>query len=168
LKQYYASRALSSVQRYRNGELEGKQEYFYENGMEKSSMTYRNGKLEGDVELFWPDGSPKRVVVFTEHRRNGWDQMWSPEGVLLDEGEFKCGEPIGTHTRRYANGGMREEIIYHSAKKTDKRYWDPQGTLLFEGVYLPDGTYSERTWNEEKKEYVERKGHWDGAKLCFP
>lgn len=167
LKQYYASGALSSIQRYRNGVLEGAQEYFYENGMEKTSMAYRQGKLEGDVELFWTDGAPKRVVAFQGHKRHGWDQMWSQDGVLLDAGEYDQGNPIGTHTRRYANGMMREEIVYHSLKKMDKRAWDEKGTLLFEGIFAPNGSYTERNWNEEKKAYDERKGHWDGEKLCF-
>lgn len=168
LKQYYASGALASIQRFADGILQGKQEYLYENGMEKTAMEYRGGKLEGDVELFWPDGSPKRVVSFKDHKRHGWDQIWNDQGVLVDEGEFSKGEPIGTHTRRFKNGMVREEITYHTPKKTDRRYYDESGKILFEAVYSADGSYLEKTWNEDQKEYLERKGHWDGAKLCFP
>jgi len=109
---YYASGQLYAQKRYRDGKLEGLQEYFYELGNTRTLMSYSAGRLHGDVRLYWENGQPKRIAYYKDGKRNGWDRIWDEKGMLIDEGQFQEGNPVGVHTRRWPNGSRREEVIY--------------------------------------------------------
>ena len=64
-KQWDLSGNLVSIQRYREGVLHGKQEYYYPNGQLRTELHYNKGKLCETARLFWIDGKEKRVCTFT-------------------------------------------------------------------------------------------------------
>lgn len=166
VKQYYLSGNPFSIQRFCKSKKHGKHEYFYETGAIKTIMEYENDLLNGNVLLKWPDGSKKRECMFIRGQRDGWDIFWSDGGLVLDEGQYKFGDPIGTHIRRFESGEMREELHYHDAKRFDKKEWDVNGRLLFESKYTGN-TYMEREWKKDKHEMQERRGVWNGEKIIF-
>jgi antitoxin component YwqK of YwqJK toxin-antitoxin module len=93
--------------------------------------------------------------------------MWNEQGVAVDEGEYDQGQPIGKHILRFANGKPKEELIYHTPTRFDKREWTEEGLLIFEGIYSADLSYVEKKFDAETKVMKERHGFWDGEKLCW-
>ncbi len=167
VKQYYLSGTLYSLQRYVKGKRVGKQEYYYEDGTLKSLMHYEEDQLHGHVQLFWPDGKIKRESFFVKGKRDGFDKIWDEKGDLIDEGEYRLGSAIGIHKRKYTTGVLKEELVFHDPTRFDKREWDRDGKLIYEGIYRSDLTYIEKVWDEVKKTMQEREGYWDGKKLCW-
>lgn len=161
---YSSSGALVSQQRFKKGEWEGVQEYFYENGSLKSLIPFRLGKLQGEVRLFWEAGAPKRVVNYEEGLRQGKDCIWNDQGILIDEGDYQAGKPIGIHRHYFANGTLKEELNYHTPIRFDRKEWNESGKLIFEGIFAPDLTYTERVFLEPHGAKV-RKGVWDANRI---
>ncbi len=163
---YYLSGKVSSIQRFKEGRWHGVQEYFYEDGAIKSLLPYCQGKLHGEVRLFWELGRLKRTTQYSDGLREGKDQLWNEKEVLIDEGEFRAGQPCGTHRHCFASGQIREETVYHSPTRFDRKEWNETGKLLLEGIWAPDMSYTEKTYLDSHGARV-RKGHWDGSKLCW-
>ncbi len=113
------------------------------------------------IELFWPNGKRKRFVEFRDGKRSGCDQMWSEEGILVDEGFYEDGIPVGVHKRWNKKGNLIEEITYLDLKRRNYRHWDDEGVLRTEAIWHGD-QYQERAWDRfercwvEKKEYIPR------------
>ena len=80
----------------------------------------------------------------------------------MDEGEFILGKPVGIHRRRYSSGVFREEKQYHDLGKVDRREWDEEGRLCYEGLFIEGNLFQESRiqWPNGKKET--RIGAWDG------
>lgn len=125
----YLSGSISVIERHKEGKLHGKQEYYYEDGTLKTVMHYFQGKLNGEVTLFWPSGLKKREVTFQRGFRQGIDRMWSSGGVLVDEGEYAEGDPIGLHRRYFEDGKPLEERNYYTPIEYDHKRWDANGEL---------------------------------------
>jgi antitoxin component YwqK of YwqJK toxin-antitoxin module len=161
---YFPNGRLASVQRFKNGHWEGMQEYFYADGSTKSRIPFREGKLHGEVSLFWESGKPKRSVHYADNLREGADKLWNEQGILIDEGEYQKGLPVGLHRHYFVNGKVQEELHHHTPLRFDRREWDSNGKLLFEGTFASDLSYTERVFLEPHGARV-RKGVWDGNRL---
>lgn len=166
LYQYYKNGDISSIQRYKHGLSEGCQEYFYEEGKYKSIMHYHKSKLHGKIVLFWPSGLIKREAFFHEGQKEGWDRVWSEKNVLIDAGCYSGGHPVDKHCRWHENGNPHEEIIYYTPQRFDKRRWDMEQQLIYEGVYDEDLNYTEKTLLVSG-EYQVQKGRWDNHRLVL-
>jgi antitoxin component YwqK of YwqJK toxin-antitoxin module len=163
---YYASGKRASLQRFKKGEWHGAQEYYYENGKLKSVIPFVEGKLHGEVQLFWEGGQAKRSVHYMEGLREEWDLLWNEQGVLIDEGEYRAGQPIGVHRHFFPHGKVQQELNYHTPLRFDRKEWDQEGKLKIEGVYAPDLTYTERVYQQGGGAIV-RTGYWDGNRLVW-
>jgi hypothetical protein len=89
--------------------------------------------------------------------------MWNQKGILLDEGKYRSGNPIGLHRRFFADGSPLEERNYYSPNRFDRKEWDESGDLLLEGKYGPALQYVERTWKEGEE--TAKMGKWDGSRI---
>lgn len=163
---YFPSGSLSSLQRFKEGEWEGLQEYFYEDGSKKSLIPFRYGKLHGEVKLFWESGKPKRSVHYLDGLREGPDKLWNEKEILIDEGEYHAGHPIGIHRHYFADGKLKEEMHFHTPIRFDRKEWDATGKLIFEGIFSPELNYTEKVYSESQGSKV-RKGIWDGTRICW-
>lgn len=67
------------------------------------------------VEIHWENGRLKRSVSFQDGVREGVDQMWSEEGILIDEGFYSKGLPVGVHRRWDAKGALIEEVHFDAS-----------------------------------------------------
>jgi antitoxin component YwqK of YwqJK toxin-antitoxin module len=92
--------------------MDERREYFYKDGTLKTLQRYRAGKLDGESVLYWPNGKLKRKCSFCNGTRHGFDQMWSEEGILVDEGRYEMGKPVGVHRRFDKKGNVVEEVSY--------------------------------------------------------
>jgi len=122
--------------------------------------------MQGESILYWPDGKMKRRCHFINGVRHGLDEMWSEEGVLLDQGCYESGKPVGFHRRFSKQGTLIEEIEYLDAGRFNLREWDEQGELRIEALWS-DLTYNEKAWDRFQHIWIEKKGVWDGTKLVY-
>lgn len=166
VKYFYPSGQLASLQRYLEGTCDGLQQYWYENAIVKSLIPYVRGALHGEVRLYWESGAFKRSCHYSHGNREGRDRLWNEEGILIDEGEFKAGQPIGFHRHFFSDGKVREELYHHTPIRFDRKEWDARGNLIIEGLYANDMTYTERVFSESNETQM-RKGYWDGQRLCW-
>lgn len=146
---------------------EEKREYFYEDGTPKTVEPYLRGRLEGEVLLYWPNGQLKRRCPFVKGARHGLDEMWSEEGVLLDEGRYEMGKPINVHRRFNQKGALIEEIEYLEGTRFNVHQWDEKGELRVEALWIDLNTYREKAWDRFEGKWVEKEGFWDGKKLVY-
>ena len=72
--------------------------------------------------------------------------MYSENGVVLDEGTFEQGLPVGVHRRRYPSGVLQEEKHYHTQGFVDHLQWDEKGFLKYEGLVLEGKRFLETRW----------------------
>ncbi len=165
-KYFYKSGQLYSLQRFLLGQPQGLQEYWYEDGRVRTLLPYQAGQLHGEVQLYWENGVLKRSVSYVEGKRHGWDRMWDERSMLIDEGEFAGGQPVGLHRRYFASGQLREELLYHTPLRLDRKEWNAQGKPQMEGIWAADLTYTERVFLEPHGAKVKR-GYWDGQRLCW-
>ncbi len=144
-----------------------KREFFYQGGILKTLEPYKGGKLHGEVCLFWPCGTFKRRCFFEEGLRQGSDQMWNQEGVLVDEGSYEKGKPVGIHRRFSSKGALIEEIEYLGPpNRFNLREWDEKGQIKVEALWN-DLDYHERVWDRFQNFWVEKDGYWDGKQLVY-
>lgn len=128
---YYHGGQLYSLQRYREGKPEGKQEYFYETGLPKTVMTYERGLLNGVVKLYHPNGQVFRELNYKDGKRYGFDRIWDEAGRLLIEAQFEGDQPVGAARRWYSNGTLACEMIYDDpSQRLQSKYWDEEGQPL--------------------------------------
>ncbi len=144
-----------------------KREYFYEDGTPKTIEHYRQERLEGEALLYWPNGKLKRKCSFRKGVRHGLDQMWSEEGILLDEGRYESGKPIGVHRRYNKKGALIEEIEYLDSSRFNLRNWDDRGELRVEAIWTDPATYREKAWDRFQEIWVEKEGFWNGKRLVY-
>lgn len=147
---YYKSGAL-----YRRGDT-----YFYENG------TLKTVEREDEAVLYWPNGKMKRRCGFQKGVRHGLDQMWNEDGILVDEGQYEEGKPVGVHRRFGKEGQVIEEIEYLDGPRFNLRQWDPQGNLRVEAIWS-DTDYREKVWDRFQNMWIEKEGFWNGKKLVY-
>lgn len=146
---------------------ENKKEYFYEDGTVKTIERYEGGRLHGESLLYWPNGKLKRKCSFVKGVRDGQDQMWSDEGILLDEGRYEMGKPVGVHRRFNKVGGLVEEIEYLGGPRFNLRSWDDEGVLRVEALWIDADNYREKAWDRFQNIWVEKEGYWNGNKLVY-
>jgi antitoxin component YwqK of YwqJK toxin-antitoxin module len=127
--QYTIHGSLFSKLSFKGGLFHGIQEHYYEDGSLKSILHYEKGLLHGDVELLFEDGSPKRICQFIHGKKQGIDQIFSKDKIILDEGSYENGLPIGLHIRRFPCGALREEIHYQTPTLFEKKEWNQKGEL---------------------------------------
>ena len=161
---YSLSGAILSLQRFKNGEWDGIQEYFYPEGAIKSLIPFQKGKLHGQVQLFWESGAPKRSLHYKDGLRQGKDCLWNGEQILIDEAEYTDGLPSGIHRTYFSSGKLKEERVYHTPLRFDRKEWNEEGKLILEGIFAPDLSYTEKAFLEPHGAKV-RKGVWDANRI---
>jgi antitoxin component YwqK of YwqJK toxin-antitoxin module len=158
---YYPSGALYAQ---RSEEM---REYYYENGQLKTLERCKEGRLDGETLLYWLSGALKRKCFFILGVREGLDQIWNEAGILIDEGSYERGRPVGVHRRWTQSGLLMEEITYFEPHRFDLRQWDEKGALRVEALWIDPANYKERVWDELQDMWVEKEGWWNGKKLIY-
>lgn len=117
------------------------------------------------MKLFWENGHPKRETCFEEGLRSGVERFWNEEGLLVDEGEYFKGKPVGHHRRWNEKGLLIEEVFYLDEKRSQFRYWDETGQLRIEIVWPSQDLCMMKNWDASRKVMEEQEGTWDGNQV---
>ena len=166
VRHFHLDGGLCRLECYKGGKLHGAQKYFFESGAVKSLVHYENAKLSGSLQLFYENGQLKRETCFKQGEKHGFDRIWTEDGTLIDEGEYDNGKPVGTHKRWYDKGSLMEEILYHTSKRFDKKRWDQEQNIVYEGIYDDQLNFTQRIRTEAGK-YQVQTGKWDSKRLVL-
>jgi antitoxin component YwqK of YwqJK toxin-antitoxin module len=142
----------------KNGEREGRWQWFYDNGLLREEQTYVNGKAQGKGSFYdntgklavtqeWKDGKRegKRnayhangqlmlTSVYVNDELTGPYKTFYPQGQIEFEVELKAGKQVGTGIGYYPDGKKQSQNDYSDGLRN--------GTYL---GYYPNGQISEKT-----------------------
>lgn len=117
--------------------------------------------------IFWPNGTVKRVVEFKDQERSGIDTIYNKSGLLVDEAFFNKSLPTGTHRRFDQKGRLIEEVSYLDDGRFSFKIFGENQELFFEGFWIDKQTYVERSWDQKKNQWVEKKKSLCSKKNIF-
>jgi hypothetical protein len=127
---------------YRDGQREGRYEYFYPSGVLRGRGTYENGLPEGPYESYYENGEPRNKINYTDGERDGPYEFYYENGQLQWKGTYVVGEADGPYEFYYENGQLQ---------------W--KGTLV---AGERDGPYEFYYENGQ----VQQKGVWNMGEAC--
>ena len=194
-KTYKTEGHLSAEGDFNNlGEKHGTWTWYHDNGSIKETAVYNNGNLEGENLQFFEDGRKSIIASYSEGKLNGSYSVYNNNGALLQrkfwkegklDGPYKSYFPVGEESLEfdviykdhevlgvvkefYANGNIYAETEYKGGVKSgsEKKY-HANGTIYSNIEYandLLDGSYKTYYSNgklEQEGQSVE--GAFDGA-----
>jgi len=80
---------------------------------------------------------------------NGTGELYFPNGKLYYQGEWNSNKKNGNGIQYYKNGNIQYEGLWLNGQKTYGKYYDNEGTILFNGSY--------QNLNNEMKEFIEKE-----------
>ncbi|RYM34840.1 hypothetical protein ERX46_05550 [Brumimicrobium glaciale] len=117
-----ASKDTIEISGFKNGELNGDQTLFFDNGEIKLIANYKNGLLKGKVEYF--DRNNKQLTRTENYK------AIPKEGISVLHGKVIA---------NYLNGGIKEEYIYKNGSKNGKyTIYQQNGGLKEKGKFEND------------------------------
>ncbi len=176
--EWYPNRAVKSVKQYRSGQLhsEGKNPavvVYDENHDIIEIQDFVMGKAVGSHIKYHSGLKKSYQVAYQEGKKHGKEEFFSSTGVLIGEGEYIQGVPVGLHWKNHPNG--KRGIIAEYDRKGN--LLSPIINLNEEGqkiaeYFLKDGLRegSYREWSstgEPLVEYNYTKGVFDGAQTTY-
>ena len=116
---------LKGRKEYRNGKLDGLVESFFENtetflsGQLREKINYKDGELNGPYEVYYENGQLKEKGNFKDVKRDGLFERYHENGQLELKGNFKEGKEDGlwnyfnqdgepTSTKEWKDGVLQE------------------------------------------------------------
>ncbi|MBM3200892.1 MAG: toxin-antitoxin system YwqK family antitoxin [Chlamydiae bacterium] len=187
-QEFYESGAIKCRAFYEKGELSSKDQQpsvtkYDELRTVIEVQEHKNGKPIGLHCSYYPNGKEKEHIEYKDGQFHGTNRAFSSEGVLIAEGAFDKGMPVGKHWKKHANGKLAYVAIYdkkgklkepivefnENGQKIAQYYvqnkelhgeyqeWYPSGKIAKQYVY------SNGKWSQEQIEYHEngkKKGHF--------
>jgi antitoxin component YwqK of YwqJK toxin-antitoxin module len=137
--QYYTNGNIYSIQRFKDGDWHGIQEYYYDNGQKKTILNYTHGLLDGKIQLFHPNGLLAKEVYFDAGKLHGFEKEWNAKGQQLAESQFDHDIPIGRSRKWHSNGELAtEKVYYDSVDHYDIHKWDETGLKVKEKLFVKE------------------------------
>lgn len=119
--------------RYRNGKENGKQSFYFLNGVLKTVLSFKEGKLDGEVKLFYPNGALMRSLNYVNGKKEGMETFFSLTGKPLLEAEYEQDLPVNVAKIYYQEDLLAKEIHYSSPGVISKvMRFDPDENVLLE------------------------------------
>ena len=108
---YYhkASKAIMTVENYKNGKLEGLRSVYYPNGKIAEETTYKNNVKDGVYKNYSENGIVLEESIYKNNEFNGLAVFKDPKGNIVSKGEFLNGKKSGIW-QFYTNGKLVKEI----------------------------------------------------------
>ena len=182
-KEYALNGSLNNASKYQNGKMVENppelakldvQNYYYDNGVVKSTGTYKNGIPEGTVKEFNQEGKPVDAKIYKDgiligeglldsaNKEQGpWKEFHS-NGQLKSQGEYKNGKKIGDWKFFHPNGKSEQAGKYDKKGRAQgqwKWYYE-SGNLLREENYLNNKQDGSMTEYEDSTHKIITKGEY--------
>ena len=147
-KYYFESGKLEQQGYWKMGKLDKKWEWFFEDGKMRCTMNFDNGKEDGDYieydqynyvvaegkytegykvgKWYYSGGDQVEIGKYRDGLKEGeWKYYYyePEEENLIFVGDFRDGEPDGTHIRYYDKGVIRSRKTYKAGIKNGEFVW---------------------------------------------
>lgn len=135
----------TNIYSYKDGELDGLNVIYYKNQI-KEIGHWKEGEQNGLFQLYTEDGVLVDNANFKDGEREGvTEQYYSDTGSLRVVGNYKNGVLEGEFKAYYPNGNLQGEIIYKNGEMNGefKEYYE-SGKIRYTGYYnnnLQDGEW---------------------------
>jgi antitoxin component YwqK of YwqJK toxin-antitoxin module/Tfp pilus assembly protein PilF len=154
---YFFDGTHKGTERYKNGKLEGAQDYWFENGNMSSHNMYANDKPEGNVTGYYYAGNMKSTVNYKLGKKEGEEKEFYSNGNIETVNNYINDELSGA-VRGYYKSGQLKEVEQYVNGKADGPYksYEEDGSLSSEGLnsnnkaigewkfYYPSGKIKEK------------------------
>ena len=102
---------------YRDGQREGRFEYFYPSGVLRGRGTYENGEEEGPYESWHENGEPRSKITYAAGELDGPFEFYYENGQLEEKGTFTAGELDGPFESYHENGQLERRGTANMGQK---------------------------------------------------
>lgn len=135
----------TNIYSYKNGELHGLNVSYYKNNI-KEIGHWKDGKQNGLFQLYTEEGILVDDANFKEGERDGLtEQFYSDTGKLRVSGNYKNGVLDGKFKAYYPNGNLQGEVTYKNGEMNGEyREYNENKNIRLSGSYknnLQDGEW---------------------------
>lgn len=137
--QYYdCYGALSSVELYKDGEINGQDLEYYSNGALKAKDNYKNGQINGYSAYYYIDGTIKKEAYYQNGKPEGIVKAYYPDGTLSEKSYYHNGIQEGVQYDYGIEGKVASKSYLSNDKMLKIEYFDSVGNLLYSTNYCHD------------------------------
>lgn len=127
VQQFYSNKQSKFIETYKNGLLNGKRIFWYENGNVRGEEIFKNGSRDGISKWWFEDGKEACEVKYKD-------------GILVDTARvWHKKEKVQDDTTKKNEYYLKVFTIYKDGKEFNKRDYFEDGTLYFEQIILGEG-----------------------------
>jgi antitoxin component YwqK of YwqJK toxin-antitoxin module len=105
------------VAAYLNGLLHGRVKKWYANGQLMEERSYTDGQKNGMQTAFWENGNPKFAFMAKADAYEGELKEWTVDGKLIHLANFKAGQEEGVQKLWYDNGKIRANYVITNGRR---------------------------------------------------
>ena len=116
--------------------------------MQKYDGQWVNDKKSGNGILYQNDSMVYKGEWLND-TFNGFGELYFPNGELYYQGEWNNNEKNGNGIQYYKNKNIQYQGIWLNGQKTYGKFYDNEGTILFNGPY--------RNLNKQMMEFIEKE-----------
>lgn len=160
----------------RAGKMEGKWEFYHDNGQLESIGNYENATREGEWVTRNSNGSLRYKENFKNGVREGQYEAYSEYGSLEEKGNFKKGKKEGNWTYYYENSkNTSAEENWKNGDRTSRIEYFENGKIQSKAFFRPSNTpfghmhgpfieyFENGTDIKQKGSYIDggRDGNWE-------
>ena len=176
LKQYEESGDILSIENFKDGDLQGKFEYFQKGKLREVGNMLDN-KKHGEVRAYWPfflfpvGKKLKRIENFKNDIANGEFTEFHANGELLSKVQMDSGLPVGVWKWYHHNSQLKRKIIYVDGSRTKSIEWNFNGCKVHDQEWTGDIWHGRcKWWNTNGllvKDYNYRQGKLHGKFIDY-
>ena len=151
---------------YKDGRMDGKWTFWYENGEKKeernykgdreigrggsvitrysndqkhTEINYKDNKQHGKTWTWFENGQKKSIESYKDGEFNGTNTVWYENGQIHEKAKYKVGELVGVYSKWYENGQLEVKANLKEDKLNGKlMYFDQNGRLIQDLIFKDD------------------------------
>ncbi len=160
---YFFTGAVKAKEKYVAGKLEGKQEYYYDNGNPSSVENNTGDKLDGPYVTYYYAGNIKSSGSYKLGKKEGEAKEYYSNGNLQSLSNYTNGVLSGPGREYYKSGGIKKVGQYVNGKNEGpyKSYYE-SGALSSEGQFSKDNADGEWKYYYENGKVKETYSYVNG------
>ena len=135
-EQYYDNGQLHYKKTYKGGKQNGYQEWYFESGQLGFKKLYKDGKRDGNQESYFNNGLMQYKENYKDGKVEGHQETYQYNGQKICEGNIVDGKVEGKYVEWYSNNQIKKESNYKNGK-LDGKYveWDDDGEIKLDKNY---------------------------------